>query len=433
MTRKILNFLILFFEPSFLISRNDWREKWNREIYAERLLWGRVFCLGIAVISLLHYPLIDIPAKKEPLALWFQYRVSVALVSAAAFGFSWHKKVQDTFLNSVLVYLAAGFTVYMQSRSMIWRPQVPFFYVPLLVIIGTISLRLSPGKSAIAALVMLLPVYDAFLERPDDAHHFFSASIVCIGMSIVLRFSMKTEVKAAVLEGEQLEANQNFIKTQIEMNEQIRSFLPKTIYRRVSELIKYKRYSPLQAADEVLRPKKTTGAVWFSDIRGFTGMSKVHGDLAAIAAIIPAQKICTDSVEIYNGIPRLQGDLVYAYFDEPTRDLNAISALKAAIHVIKVTAELNSQLQDMAITRYVIITFGDLIVGNLGGNEGSRDISVIGNAANLPWRIDAITKLPKIKKLLENAPVILSQEAVDALERSGLRLNYCLAFKFSYF
>ncbi len=229
MTRKILNFLILFFEPSFLISRNDWREKWNREIYAERLLWGRVFCLGIAVISLLHYPLIDIPAKKEPLALWFQYRVSVALVSAAAFGFSWHKKVQDTFLNSVLVYLAAGFTVYMQSRSMIWRPQVPFFYVPLLVIIGTISLRLSPGKSAIAALVMLLPVYDAFLERPDDAHHFFSASIVCIGMSIVMRFSMKTDVKATVLEGEQLEANQNFIKTQIEMNEQIRSFLPKSL------------------------------------------------------------------------------------------------------------------------------------------------------------------------------------------------------------
>lgn len=417
MLRNLINSIIVFFEPSYLIPRKDWLDIWISNEKNKLSFSARIFTLSFGIIVALHYPLIDIPAKKEPLELWFYYRASVSAVLFFAFGFSFIKKISQSSLAYFPTLIAAIYLVYMQGQSMIWRPQVPFFYVPLLALISTLVLRLSAGKSIFVFTLITAITYEPFIKRPQDSHHLVSASIVCIALLVMFRTTKKLDVQTYILENTNKETQKKLIQTQIEMSDQLRAFLPTVIYQRVSDLVNKSKKTPLQAADEVLRPRKVIGSVLFSDIRGFTGIIKSKGEDIALNSIIPAQKECTDLVEKNNGIPRLQGDLVFAYYDSNNAIENLVNSVNTAIQIVQSTDSLNNRIQNYNtnVTRYIIISYGQVLVGNLGGTNGSRDISVIGNAANIPSRIDTITKDSKIKELLIDAPIILTKAANDEL------------------
>jgi class 3 adenylate cyclase len=167
----------------------------------------------------------------------------------------------------------------------------------------------------------------------------------------------------------------------------------------------------LQAMDEGLRPRIKTVACLFSDIRGFTERSRNLDGFLAHGAL-PNIRECTEIVEQHRGIPRLIGDLVFAYFDDPFIERNLANAINAGFLMLQATAEWNlRQLDPNRVTRHVLISVGECLVGNIGGFDSSREITALGSPVNVLSRIDALTKDPLLKTRLHSDTIILTAAA----------------------
>ena len=172
----------------------------------------------------------------------------------------------------------------------------------------------------------------------------------------------------------------------------------------------------LQAIEEVLRPRHREIACLFSDIRGFTRATQGKGDAFLDEGVIPNVRECTYAVERSGGIPRKIGDLLFAYFDQPSPQDNLIRCFKAALDVIQANNEFNeSRPKQDPINRYVLITSGEAIVGNLGGFDSSIEITALGNPVNFLSRIDEATKHPAIRPLVTNNHIVMDERTATGL------------------
>jgi class 3 adenylate cyclase len=410
--------------PVLSIPTRAWRIGWKQRDQKEFTVVARFYFLAFALAYIVHLFAIDIPLKKQPPEWWEFYRGSCSLAYLIGFSLTFSKKFNESKIQRIPLLLAAIYGVYMQGRSMEFNSDIPVFYVPLIALFGALALRFGPIVSVGVYLLILAPSNRFFYLVQSQTHHMVSATCVAIAVLLFLRSRQKTEISLFLAEQEKVEYQKKLIELQTQLVDQLKSFLPKQIHRRMDKLLSSGKRSALEVVDELLRPKEIKGAVLFTDIRGFTGLTKSGRD-AVLSAIVPAQRLCTDVIENAGGIPRLQGDLVYAYFDDVDATKNIRTATAAAISLYESTKILNETLRsDFRIRRYVIITYGELIVGNLGGTEGSRDITVLGDAANLPSRIDPLTKDVGLSKLLEQYPIILSQFAFDALDIDKNELEY---------
>lgn len=425
---RIIDQLITAISPSLLIESPDWQRDWRAEEFNRFSKNAKYFAAGIAVISLAHFFLIDLPENKQPIDLWRFYRFSIATVFSISFGLTYTSWFKRSILNRLPLALCVAYLVYMQGQSMIWREKVPFFYVPLLAVFGIMSLRLSTVASLLVYTVVLGIARESFFCRPAETHHMVSASLVGATVITVLRTRLKLDLENFLLIKKNAEAQKKIIAGKIALTEQLRAFMSREISSRAEVLMSQRGMTPLEAIDEVLRPKKCLAAVMHSDIRGFTGLTKL-GDEALLAAVTPAQKACTNAIEDHCGIPRLVGDLVYSYFDRPNPIENLKNALLAAFSLCEVTSRLNASVasSEFLIKRYAIISFGPVISGNIGGTEGARDISVLGNAANLPSRLDPLTKEIGLQEYLKDHPIILSCDAAAFLRAilPSIKISTC--------
>jgi len=178
----------------------------------------------------------------------------------------------------------------------------------------------------------------------------------------------------------------------------------------------------LQAIDEVLRPREKEIACLFSDIRGFTQGSR---DLQGFVnkGVIPDVKKCSDSIEAHGGIPRKVGDLVFAYFDDDVVHRNLIRAVAAGISIARLNEDLNSTLSAQKIRRYILITTGDAIVGNIGGLDSSIEITALGSPVNFLSRVDELTKSPQLMLILQPSDILLSEVAMAHLMEMNIRVE----------
>lgn len=65
------------------------------------------------------------------------------------------------------------------------------------------------------------------------------------------------------------------------------------------------------------------------------------------------------------------------------------------------------------IRRHVMVSYGQAYVGNIGGLNHAREVTVMGDAANILSRIDLLTKHPNLKDSLPTTKFILTQEAAQ--------------------
>ena len=408
---KFFEKLIISIFPSMRIGNLDWLKIWNAK-ELERFTFGaRAISIAWFLVYASHYWLIDIPAKKDHLDLWAMQRAIVSTANFLSFIItfsSWYRKSK---FYKLPLFIATAVTIHQQSYAMLWRADVPFFYVPLQALLGVCFLRLGVASSLMVLPLILAPGHLAYVVRPGQNHHMISATIVVVVLICVLRTSMVTEIRAFLAEKESERVNKDLIEVQKTLNDQLRGFLPSEIYRRVQNAILNHALTPVQAVDEVLRPRNRLAAILFSDIRGFTKLTNSSDD-EIISVVSRAQQLATETVEHYSGIPRLHGDLIYSYFDNPDSAVNIVSALRSGIEILDQTKQLNVRGSfDAKIIRYVIISFGSVTVGNIGSSAGARDISVLGAAANLPSRIDRLTKCENMKQYLAEFPVVMSGEA----------------------
>jgi class 3 adenylate cyclase len=169
------------------------------------------------------------------------------------------------------------------------------------------------------------------------------------------------------------------------------------------------RMSVIEASIEVLTPKKRKVSCIFSDIRGFTQGSK---DLEAFIkeSVIPEVKACSDAIEDFGGIPRKIGDLIFAYFDEESVERNIVASAAAAMAISRLNQDMNETANMVRIKRYVLLSYGEALVGNLGGLDSSIEITALGSPVNFLSRLDEATKNRALADKLSPGDLVLSQE-----------------------
>ena len=176
-------------------------------------------------------------------------------------------------------------------------------------------------------------------------------------------------------------------------------------------------------ADQAERRNLT---VFFSDIKGFTGISEqltasavvnlLNSYFGAVAAVIH---------EHHGVIDKYIGDAVMAFWTPPfsAGDDHARDACLAALAQQEAIVALRAQLPEITgmrrnppelVIRMGIAT-GEGVVGTIG-SEAARSYTVIGDTVNLASRIEGINKLYGTSIILSEETFRLAQHAIEARE-----------------
>ena len=196
-------------------------------------------------------------------------------------------------------------------------------------------------------------------------------------------------------------------------------FQERLIANRVDASMQIEKRGVIDAYVEVLHPVKKRVTCLFSDIRGFTRNSE---DLSAFIAesVFPELKACSNAVEEYHGIPRKVGDLIFAYFDDDDETTNNLRAINAAFEISRINRDFNRTSSSRQIKRYILISNGEAIVGNIGGFDSSIEITALGPPVNYLSRLDEATKVDRLSVRLLPGDILVSSEYFS---RNGMLRN----------
>ncbi len=376
-----------------------------------------------AVGHLAHHFLIDPGLKLEPASKWTSYRFSMAGLAIIAWMASeyvqrfGHRWVKVPFF--VWGFIAAHY----QFETLLWSEKVPQELCLVVAFLIALAIRSSPFITLSYFLFITLSSWPALASRSEELPYIISGICLCGTAIVVLRARMSTDIRAFVATIENLETQKRLVEAQMELNNQIKAFLPKIIHDRFTSLVQSRRASSLAAMDQVTRLRETPVACLYSDIRGYTKLSSASLTFLNEVAI-PNIKVSTEVVESNGGIPRLVGDLVFSYFDWEPR-LSILKALKTGIDLINTNNQMNENMMEsqFEIKRFVSISFGHALVGNIGGSENAREITVMGRPANILSRIDQLTKVKAFLDCLPKNAVILDKMSMEALFRANWKHN----------
>ena len=175
--------------------------------------------------------------------------------------------------------------------------------------------------------------------------------------------------------------------------------------------------SVVQATDEVLRPRNKFISCLFTDIRNFTNSSN-DLDQYLSGSAIPNIKLITSITDKNGGISRVIGDLVLAYYDDFDEEKNVQDSFVSAVSICIENHNFNERVsKETQIDRYVILTSGESIVGNIGSLEHSREITSLGPCVNLTERIDRVTKEKIFQDIVPFNSIVMDPEHAEFVSK----------------
>ena len=405
--------------PELMISGTSWYKDWDRDNKSGFANRAKIFFFLATLSYLGHYYFVDIPNNKEPIEAWFLFRMVMAALSFACFAFyllpncskySWVR------WPAILIMTAGCHT---QAHVAIYFPDAPWIYPYIFVFSCVLILGSSPLKSLLFAFPLMVSFFPPLTTAGIPEYQLASASVVCTIVIFVVRSAYISDIRNYLLTQERDESRREVISLGKEYEGRLKSFIPRVIAERIQNQIDYKKKTVLEATVEVLSAKKRSVACLWSDIRGFTEGSR-DIDSFLIDSVMPEIKACTDAIEDYQGIPRKIGDLVFAYFDDVEEDMNVLRAVLAGFSLSDLNADMNATVSSITVKRYILVSSGEAVVGNVGGLNSGVEITALGPPVNFLARLDDATKQPGLASQLEPGDLLLCEHSAARLKNMSL-------------
>ena len=413
---QVFDRIFSYLFPLSLLDTTPWSGIWKEKEKADFLSTARFFFSIGAVIYAGHYWFFDLPMELQPPELWLQFRSSMVAISLATFLYYISPLARRLTWYRVPAAVSMGVFAYFQARVTVWYPDAPYIYCFVLNVIFSLALRTSVFKSCAFSALVIIAQWPSLMESGLPIPHAVSASAVVLLAITTIRGSYAADIKYFLLNQQNIDAQKRNIELNIEFTDRLKSFIPAEIASRLERHLTDRGTSVLEAIYGVLRPKRRDIACLFSDIRGFTESSK-NLDAFIRDSVVPNVKACTDALEDYGGIPRKIGDLLFAYFDHKSVHLNLLRAVLSGLEVARINEEHNYGANGSDIERYILISSGEAIVGNVGGFDSSVEITALGSPVNYLSRLDELTKHPRLRERLHSSDIILCDRSMELLSQ----------------
>ncbi len=163
-----------------------------------------------------------------------------------------------------------------------------------------------------------------------------------------------------------------------------------------------------QGDQEVLAATMRNITIFFSDIRGFTGIAERLDDPQKLIDFLNLYMTpMTEIILSHEGtVDKFIGDAIMAYWNAPLDTQNhADKAVQSALAQHQALQKLNAHLATQHLPTIAIgigINTGDAVVGEMG-SQGRSDYTIIGDSVNLASRLEGLCKLYGAKIILSHA------------------------------
>lgn len=412
----VLERAIIAVLPNLLLEGTPWKSTWELNQKQDFVRLARFVFPLIAVGYIAHYYFFDRVVGLEPIEHWRTFRFSMAGIALTCFAIYSLRPLHDYRWYKLPAAIACATFCYFQGRVLVWYQNDLYFYAFAFLFAAAIILRTTVLISVCFSLIVLALLWPSFVEAGFDEPFMLSAASFTLLAIVFVRSSYSAEVRYFISQQRNLTSQREIIELNIEFTDRLRSFLPKEISRRLEQYVSDRHMTVLQAAEEVLKPKKRFVSCLFTDIRGFTASTQESSSYVT-ESVLPNVRECTNAIEEFGGIPRKIGDLVFAYFDLTEPEANAVQCLLAGLRVLEANDRANQQSAKEPIRRFVLISSGEAVVGNLGGFDSSVEITALGNPVNFLARLDEQTKHPRLAPRLSEDELILDSTTAELLRR----------------
>ena len=407
--------------PTLVLEETPWQSEWESNQRKIFLRIMRVFLPLIALGYVLHYFFFDKPNQLQPADSWFLFRMSMATIVVAAFLF-YISPLSQTKWYKLPAVLITGLGAYAQANVTYYYPAAPWIYPFVFLLASSLMLRLSVFHSLLYAAVTIAFFLPVLVSAGVDIGTLVSACVVVVIVIGVTRSSYSFEITNFLLNKTNAAQQAANLELQQEFSDRIKSFIPRVIANRIQSQMNSDNSGVMEASLSVLRAKKKHIACLFSDIRGFTQGSKNLNEFIN-ESVMPEVKASSEKIEDFEGIPRKIGDLIFAYFDDDSIEMNIIRATLAGMELSQMNKDFNETVSTVEIRRYILISSGEAIVGNLGGIDSAVEITALGSPVNFLSRLDDATKEKNLAALLEPGDIIMSSDSATILARVQAQID----------
>ena len=408
--------------PHSLVAETPWGDEWQKQEKDAFVRNCQIAYLLIGIGYLANFFFFDVPMGLEPIEYWAAFRGSmVALCLSTSFYYqrlgdsvnSWFR-VPGIFMALVFCHSQAWVTIFYGKEAWVFF----FFFV-----IGTcIVLRLTSFQSFAWCVLVTLVSTPVLLAGEVGLQNLMSGMIVATFSSVIIRASVLSEVRLFLANQKHDEAQQQLLNLSAEYADRVKTFIPRVIADRLTDLMDRQRMNVVEASIEALKSKKKVVSCLFTDIRGFTQGSK-DLDGFIIDSVLPEVASCSDAIEELQGIPRKIGDLIFAYFDEDLPQVNAARSMMAGYEIARINESMNMR-SSSEIKRYILISSGEAMVGNFGGLDTSIEITALGSPVNFLSRIDELTKEQGLAQNLSGGDLVFDEATLENLVALGIDIDF---------
>ena len=413
--------LIVYLFPAILLDGKPWRSMWEDKESETFVRVCRVFFLVSGLLYLAHFAFYDVPMGLEPIENWFAFRMVAAASSFAAFAY-YASPLARGKLQKLPAIVACWVFCFTQAMIVTWWDGTPWLFAFVFVTACMMVIRASPLNTTMLASAIIITQSPFLIESGVPLSSLVSTAFTTLVIILILRSSYVTDIRNFALNQENIAAQKKIIELNIEFADRIRAFIPRVIAERLEHLVEESRFTVIQAAVEVLRPRKVEVACLFSDIRGYTKGSR-DLDQFIDKSVLPEMKACSNTVERFSGIPRKVGDLIFAYFDDASTTKNITRCVMAGIEMSRLNQDLNATLTSAKIRRYILISTGEAVVGNLGGLDSSIEITALGPPVNFLSRLDDLTKQKELAERIAIGDILVCSRTREVLRNQDPTLS----------